>query len=351
MKKHTLYAPNSLRGHSVSTNNDIQVDIPLNDAFNQFIFDKEIQGLRERTLTDHRIHFQYFQDFLSYSNFSIEYIQDITPLICKAYIVYMKNHKVKWDNHKFLHGDDNEKGLSPVTINIRLRTLKAQFNYYLKEGFIIKSPWDSIPLLKTDKDYIQSFTKEDVNKILEAPNIKTFVGFRNLALIYTLLDCGLRNSELVGLNEWDLDYEQNIIYIGAKRSKPRSGRAVPITEKTSSLLNSLLKENSILKDRAPAIFISVSGKRLDTSDIRRILKEYGKKAGIKNVRTSPHTFRHTFAKFYILNGGDAYTLQKILGHSTLEMTRKYIQMNIGDLKKQHELFSPANLFKQKKFLW
>ncbi|TCP54435.1 phage integrase family protein [Tumebacillus sp. BK434] len=70
------------------------------------------------------------------------------------------------------------------------------------------------------------------------------------------------------------------------------------------------------------------------------MSEYGELAGIRNKRVSPHTFRHTGALFYILNGGDPFSLQKILGHTDMSMVRKYIQMTSADVKRQHNIFSP-----------
>jgi integrase/recombinase XerD len=332
----------TLRNHFIRNEQNDQQKIQLDNAFKEFLIAKEIEGLRERTLQDHNAHFQYFKDYLERSSIDIIFVHEVSVAICRGYIAFMKNKKIKWDNHKVLNGKYVDKGLSPVTINIRVRSLKAQFNFYLSEGYIKDDPWKRVPLMKTDESVINSFSKDDLIRILKAPNPSTFVGYRNLTLMYTLLDTGLRCSELVSLNECNVDLENRIIYVGAKRSKPRTGRPVPISEKTVDLITTLLKENSILKVRDPAIFISVSGRRLDTSDIRRIFKDYGKEAGINNVRVSPHTMRHTFAKHFILNGGDPFTLQSILGHSDISMTERYILMKIDDLKQQHDKFSPIN---------
>jgi integrase/recombinase XerD len=72
------------------------------------------------------------------------------------------------------------------------------------------------------------------------------------------------------------------------------------------------------------------------------LQDYGRKAGVTNKRVSPHTFRHTGALFYIMNGGDPFSLQKILGHSDLTMVRRYVQMTDLNMKSQHKKFSPLN---------
>lgn len=74
--------------------------------------------------------------------------------------------------------------------------------------------------------------------------------------------------------------------------------------------------------------------------VRRTISRYGKRAGIEGVRVSPHTLRHTFAVFYVRNGGDSFSLQEILGHTTLEMTRNYVHLARRDIAEQHKKFSP-----------
>ncbi|WP_257140727.1 tyrosine-type recombinase/integrase [Bacillus wiedmannii] len=92
----------------------------------------------------------------------------------------------------------------------------------------------------------------------------------------------------------------------------------------------------------PSIFATVYGNTIDPVRFRQRLKMYGDKLKIKGVRVSPHTFRHTFAKYYLLNNGDVMTLQKILGHSSFEMVRKYINMTSKDIVAQHNKHSPIN---------
>src|SRR5690625_7130255 len=79
---------------------------------------------------------------------------------------------------------------------------------------------------------------------------------------------------------------------------------------------------------------------MNRDSVRRRIEKYGRQAGITNVRCSPHTFRHTFAKMSVQNGADLFTLQKILGHKTLDMVRRYVNMFSEDTKRAHERFSP-----------
>jgi integrase/recombinase XerD len=90
------------------------------------------------------------------------------------------------------------------------------------------------------------------------------------------------------------------------------------------------------------LFLSERGLPLTESGIQQMLRRYSRKAGISGVRCSPHTFRHTFAKNYLLNGGDVFSLQKILGHSSLASVRTYLNLFANDIKTQHQRFSPVD---------
>jgi integrase/recombinase XerD len=90
------------------------------------------------------------------------------------------------------------------------------------------------------------------------------------------------------------------------------------------------------------LFLSARGFPLSRSGVEQMLTRLGERAGLKGVRCSPHTFRHSFAKNYLLNGADIFSLQKILGHSSLASVRNYVNLFAGDVKKQHQRFSPAD---------
>jgi integrase/recombinase XerD len=97
----------------------------------------------------------------------------------------------------------------------------------------------------------------------------------------------------------------------------------------------------------PTLFVSLDGLKMTGRTFQETLKEYGKRAGIKGVRVSPHTLRHTFAKMYILNGGDPYSLQEILGHTTQDMVKIYVNLWKPEKKIQHQKASPIRNLNRK----
>ncbi len=151
---------------------------------------------------------------------------------------------------------------------------------------------------------------------------------------------GMRISEALNLQQEDIDFKTNVIELKGTNTKNRKTRYVPISPKTSKLLRELLVE--IEEFDTLHIFTTVYGNTIDPARFRQKLKMYGHNAEIKGVRVSPHTFRHTFAKYYLLNNGDVMTLQKILGHSTIEMVRKYVNMTSKNILVQHNRYSPIN---------
>lgn len=133
----------------------------------------------------------------------------------------------------------------------------------------------------------------------------------------------------------DVLFNENRIFL--RNTKTNLNRYVPISEQLKSVLKQYLQIHNGMSE---FVFVNLSGKPIDKNSFRLIVHGYGKKAGIKGVRCSPHTFRHTFAKFYILNGGDAFSLMQIMGHTTMEMTKRYIRLFSTDIIEKHKKYSP-----------
>ena len=122
--------------------------------------------------------------------------------------------------------------------------------------------------------------------------------------------------------------------------KGRKERSVPFSARTCQAMLEYARRRSQGRVQAPQFFLGPRGMPLDRSNVRKTVAGYGREARIEGVRVSPHTLRHTFAVLYIRNGGDSFSLQEILGHSTLEMTRRYVHLARRDVAEQHKKFSP-----------
>jgi site-specific recombinase XerD len=158
---------------------------------------------------------------------------------------------------------------------------------------------------------------------------------RNRGIIMLLLDTGMRASELCHLTLGDVNIKKNLVIVFGKGNKER---AIPISSRTSQALWKYISGRDALRSQDP-LFITTNGDKLDRRHLADMLQHIGIRAGVPNVH--PHRFRHTFAITYLRNGGDIYTLQAILGHSTLEMVRTYLRLASVDIEEAHRRASPV----------
>lgn len=298
----------------------------LYEMFEQFMNYKESEGLAEPTLYCYYEHFAYLNNFLGEDLLN----EEVTVGIFRDYISFMLQ----------------TKKLAPTTANVRIRTVRAFLRHCYLEGWITEPIHEKFKPVKTPEDEIESFTPSEVKAMMNQIDDSRFVGFRDKVMIYTLLDTMVRISELLNIKRSNVDLKYGQIKLEPHKTKTKRARTVPISSKTVKLLKEYMAESEDFD--CEILFVTYDGRPIVSNTWRRRLSELGKDAGISNKRVSPHVFRHTGALFYVMNGGDPFSLQKILGHTDMSMVRKYIQMTDTDVKRQHNTFSPWNrVFKKK----
>lgn len=149
---------------------------------------------------------------------------------------------------------------------------------------------------------MQTFTEEHIARLLDECDTKTFVGLRNTAIVLTLLETGLRSSELASVGLDDIDWQMRFIKVMGKGNKER---LVPFGESLSNVLMRYLRSKGMIEG-TDRVFVSQFGEPMDRYGVGRVIHSLGLKARITGVRVSPHTFRHTFAENWIVCGGDPY---------------------------------------------
>lgn len=310
---------NSNFSPSIKSDRDIFYDLSFDDffdLFDKFMELKALEGLAPRSLEDYKNHMNYFKKFLS-SDQRTELIRCVNIDVFRAYLHYMIY----------------EKEYKPCTVNIRLRTLKAYLKWLFRENYLDSDISNKLRLVKEPIDTIHPLADSDVKKMLKIPNRSTYAGYRNFTLMILMLDTGIRVNEAINLKFDDIDLNTGLINVGATSAKTRISRQLPISRKTCKLLKELI---SVARETdLDFVFQSAYCKKLTTDQVIHNFITYGKKAKI-NKRCTPHVFRHTFATNFVKNNGDIFSLQRILGHSTLAMCRKYIQLNSSDLIKKHK---------------
>ncbi len=224
--------------------------------------------------------------------------------------------------------------ISATTLRNHHADLSALFQWALKEGLCNENPMKTIQAPKPEKKVVVPFTRNEIQAILEAAG-QSLYPLRDRAIILLLLDTGIRASELTEMKIKDLNRRTSHIVVFGKGRKERY---IPISEGTFEKIEEYLSTRKDTRPNAP-LFALKCEKKIDRVKLRRILAELGNKAGVNRVY--PHRFRHTFAIQFLRNGGNIYTLQHILGHTTLGMVKRYLAIAQVDMDRDHELASPV----------
>lgn len=226
---------------------------------------------------------------------------------------------------------------SPTTANHSLTSIKAFYAYAERESLVEANPAIRLEKQKTKQTVIETFSQDEIAALL-ATCRKDWYGVRDRAIIVLLLDCGLRVSELPGIKLEDIDMADQTIKVLGKGNKERR---VPFGQGARQALSMWLAKRGKLS--SPYLVVNHYGEPVLRWRIRDMIYDRGKKAGIKGVRCSPHTLRHTCAISYLRAGGDVFSLQRLLGHSSLEMTRRYCStLSSMDVSAKHRQFSPVD---------
>ncbi len=266
----------------------------------------------------------------------------------RAYFAYLKNShedpQGRWGNGR------PAKPLRPATIETHFRVLGAFFNWLVKEEKVTDTPMRKVQKPKVPVDQIQPFSDEQMLALLKAAKSSRYPT-RDFAIVMLFFDTGIRTAELCGIRLGDMDFTQKSIQIVGKGNKKR------IVFLVNEVMNALL---AYLQELAPLdkwnddehIFLSQrgldAGQAMNRNAIYKLIRRLGRDAGIKNVRCSPHTIRHSYAITSLQEGLDVCTLQTSLGHTSLKMTQRYLAISDADLKRAHESKSPVMALKRRK---
>ena len=278
-----------------------------------------------------------FRAFLEAKGFSTDVGEIGTPEL-REFILHLQQVKA-FEHHRF--AKPQNKGLSGHAINCYLRAVRAFWSWLVREEIIEINPFDKLRIPQPPKKVIPTFSESQIQALLGVIDTSGSAGFRDWTMILTLLDTGLRASELVGLTVNEVNLEDGIVKVKGKGSKER---IVPIGARVQRAIWKYLQHyrpqpaNPLCSN----LLLTNIGGPITVNRLETIIKNHGKKAQIENVRCSPHTFRHTFAISYLRNGGDVFSLQHILGHSSLDVVRIYVNLAQADVKASHRKFSPAD---------
>lgn len=318
--------------------------ITLSRATEGFLYFKAASGLSKNTLSDYNYSLTKLIDYLGDPP-----ISEITSKDLDRFFLYLReNHLVT----RAATTPVQPRKLSPKTLLNIWATCSVFFRWCERE-FNLANPFKTErPRARTKP--VSPFTKEEVEALFKACDTtraatstwrKSYVTTRptkkrDKALLSLLLDAGVRISEACGIKVSDVDFKNGRILVTGKGSK---SRYVSIGRSCRQAMWSYLSERYPKETPKPdeSFFLdSENWHPLNRDSARNLLKRLGEKAGVSRVH--PHRFRHTFAIMYLRNGGDIYTLQKMLGHTSLDMVKNYLSLSEVDVETVHQRSSPLD---------
>lgn len=279
----------------------------LSESVKEWLYECEIRQYTWKTIKGYRNGLELLVNYLQREQ-GVTQLEDVQTRHLKAFFMYQ-----------------SKRGRKETYLNGLLKTYRAFFKYQLQEENIQSNPVLKVSWMKEEQTIIKTFSNEEVKQMMEAYNGKDYISVRNKAIMAMLFDTGIRCYELCTLSSDSI--KDNCIVIFGKGKKERQ------VGKSSYLSKLLLKYErmreynfdckNVEKDY---YFLSRTGRPLTNSAVENIVKTAGEYAHVSDdVRCSPHTCRHFFAQAQLKNGTDVYSLSRLLGHSNINITQRYLQ--------------------------
>lgn len=301
----------------------------LKFSIQEFHDDRLYKNLSPKTIGSYLLTLKEFQSFCG--EHDIVSVEDVTQSIIKSYLIYCQK----------------ERGNNPTTRNSKLHTIKIFFNH-LEETEVINSkqnPIKRLPYVKEDIK-IEAFSDYHINQMLGYyrrinNRNRTFHAYRDYTIIITLLGTGVRLGELINLKWNDIDFKSGTVTVFGKK---REQSSIPLTDK---LVKELAEFQVFCRQHFGDLsdFVFTSDRKngqLSVDAVKSIFKRLKDAMNFTDVRVSCHTFRHSFAHRMLMNGCDIFTLQKMLRHSQLNITQRYLSIWGTALRDQNSKFNPLN---------
>lgn len=289
-------------------------ELTVLQAFEMFYTDRIMKGLATASLIDYKNSWGHFK--LNSGIKDDDPISIISKYVWQDYVLGMQQSNLKVNS-----------------INHYIRAVRAFLNYCFSENLISKF---KISIIKGQEENIKFYTETEIDKLLKInKKSASFVEYRSYAIICFILATGARANTVCNIKTEDIDFSSGTVYLTTLKNK--KVQSIPLSISLSRVLQEYIR---VWDFSSEFLFPNVSDSQLTKEALRLSLEDYFTAHGVKYHGV--HGLRHTFARQYILNGGNAFQLQRLLGHSTLEMTKKYVRLFAEDMKKDFEEFSPLD---------
>ena len=248
---------------------------------------------------------------------------EVTPLDLRGYVAAL-----------------HEAGYAKTSIARRMASLRSFYRFAQREGAAEVNPAKPLRNPRPDRKLPHFLSTGEIGRLLQTPPADRPMGLRDRAILETMYSAGLRVSELVGINDSDLDLSDDLVRI---RGKGRRERLAPLGSFAVQALQCWLRVRKLAKNERPGpdspVFVSRLGRRLTTRSVGRMLEKYLKLAEL-DLRTTPHTLRHSFATHLLDRGADIRSVQELLGHKSLVTTQIYTHVSTASLREAYEKAHP-----------
>lgn len=290
----------------------------LNLAINEFLEDLRRSNASAHTIRNYALDLRQFLGYLSPPASQPPAISAIDKLLLREWLA-----------------DLHDQNLSAVTIRRKLACLRSFFQFLLRRGTVALNPAKLVRTPKAPRHLPAVPTEERTQALIDgvAPSAQS-QALRDAAILEVLYGCGLRVSELTGLDLGDLDHQERWLRVMGKGQKERQ---VPVGSRAWSALTAYLEQRLPLG--GTALFLGVRGKRIHERQVRHLVKQYAQIL-LGDGSLHPHSMRHAFATHLLSAGADLRSIQQLLGHSSLSTTQKYTKISMSDLLAAYDKAHP-----------
>jgi len=315
----------------------------IRELLHEYRLDLEAANKSPRTTSRYMYILNGLADFLE-SNKIAKPVSKLGRKEIAAYVRHLQNSR-RWSNRA--NNGKNLGKLSPYTVQGHVRDFKAFWSWLAREGYVEKNVLAGFPLPKVPQYVIKALNSEHIKRLFSAIDRSVALGAKYYCVLVLLLDTGMRISELVKVEMDDVDLAHGLVTILGKGQKER---VVPFSRWTRKELLRYIRNfrNQLCSEDSPYLFPEKDGWHISINSVQQYMRRLPKKAGLDGIKLSPHVLRHTFATLSIANEANVFVVKNIMGHESLQTTMKYLDLRVGDLKNQHNKFSPIEgLMKRK----
>lgn len=295
----------------------------VENAYNEFIITQKLKGNSEKTVAYYS---NCIKPLIKYfgGDFDISFL-NVSEI--RRYSLYL-----------------SQKDISSNSFKTYLKGVKVFLSWLYSEEYITENLGEKLKLPKAQRKTIDTLTENEIEQLFKSFDTKTYLGLRNYCICALMLDSGLRKSEVVALKLRDIHISEGYIIVNGKGNKQR---IVPIgLTSQKHLIKYIAQRPASVK--SDALFLTKDFTPITGSVISRLFRNLQtQKVGQGNLtsRIHAHLLRHTFATMYLENGGNIYALQQILGHTSLEMVKKYVHLTQAKTVVNFKDYSPLDNLK------